>query len=253
MPSYLKAMKSVFGHSVKYQMCIASPISISFPTYDMPFHGFNAIGPLRDALISEVNEAVEEYPGLLAVQIECAVENVTVSKIYTSVPALGIGLNAFIASIFAWLFSFSIAATICGFPEDVPTGLHLCYGSPNDTRIVTPPDVTPTVILANAIVSRLNSKKRSLSWLHIPFTESTESSQFAPLKGLQLPSTTQLYLGLVFHDSHDNNVKRLKEAQQFTPKNVTIEGVATPCGMGRKSQAEAIYCMQEMKKLAEEF
>ncbi|ORY36114.1 hypothetical protein BCR33DRAFT_484065 [Rhizoclosmatium globosum] len=253
MTSYAKAVKGSHGQFHKFQMCVASPVSISFPSFNMPVHGLRALGPLRDALAKEVNAATADYPDQLVIQMECAVENVSVSKIYTSIPSLGIGLNAFIASIFAWLFSWSIASTLCQFPHDVPTGIHLCYGSPNDTRIVTPSDVTPTVILANAIARRLKSKKRALSWLHIPFTESTESKQFSPLQKLQLSSSTVLYLGIVFNDGHNNNVQRLEEARKFTPKSLTIEGISTPCGMGRKTRQEAVCCMEEMHRLAEEF
>jgi hypothetical protein len=74
---------------------------------------------------------------------------------------------------------------------------------------------------------------RPLTWIHMPVPRNrTDAAYFAPLARLRRAPETRLYLGLVHHtDGVDGTQQRIRAARQF----VDDFGVATECGLGRRS------------------
>src|SRR5262249_16781231 len=80
-------------------------------------------------------------------------------------------------------------------PVGVELGYHLCYGSPADQPLVMPRDAGILAEIGNAIFARAG---RSVDFLHLPVPrERDDAAYFAPLRDLDLPPATTLYLGLI--------------------------------------------------------
>ncbi|MDQ6659891.1 MAG: hypothetical protein M3Z24_02870 [Chloroflexota bacterium] len=119
-------------------------------------------------------------------------------------------------------------------PSEVEMGYHLCYGDAGHKHFKEPEDAAKLVEVANAISAGV---KREINWIHMPVPHNrTDDAYFAPLRNLKLHPETELYLGLVhFTDGVEGTQRRIAAAQRV----VAEFGVATECGMGRRS-AETI-------------
>jgi hypothetical protein len=117
-------------------------------------------------------------------------------------------------------------------PEPVQLGYHLCYGDFKHKHGVEPKDTANMVTIANAIAKGLN---RSLNWVHMPVPrDRDDDAYFEPLHALELPSETELYLGLVHYtDGEEGTRRRMATADRHR----TAYGIATECGLGRRDPA----------------
>jgi len=115
-------------------------------------------------------------------------------------------------------------------PTDVELGYHFCYGDYMHAHLQQPDDCRACVELFNRIVDIVD---RPIAWVHIPVPiDRDDDAYFAPLDDLQLPADTELYLGLVhFRDGAEGAQRRIAAAKRHVP----AFGVATECGMGRRS------------------
>jgi len=115
-------------------------------------------------------------------------------------------------------------------PTDVELGYHLCYGDAGHKHFKEPEDTSKLVEIANAVAAGLT---RPLNWIHLPVPRNrSDDAYFAPLKQLHLHPETELYLGLVhFTDGVEGTRQRIAAAQ----RTVADFGIATECGMGRRS------------------
>ena len=124
----------------------------------------------------------------------------------------------------------AIARVADHVPADIELGLHFCYGDPGHKHVVEPKNTGPAVEMANRLSSAI---RRPITWVHLPVPRGRDDdAYFAPLRGLKLNPGTELYLGLVhFTDGVEGARRRLAAAQRV----VTDFGVATECGLGRRS------------------
>lgn len=120
-------------------------------------------------------------------------------------------------------------------PENVELGFHLCYGDSGHKHFVEPSDTGLLTQVANAIVSGTN---RQIDWFHLPVPrDRNDAAYFAPLKGLELAEHTELYLGLLHAtDGAHGAASRIAAARTA----VDQFGVATECGLGRRSSESAM-------------
>lgn len=112
-------------------------------------------------------------------------------------------------------------------PEEVPLGIHLCYGDIGHKHAMEPSDLRACVHLANAAVK---SAGRRIDWVHMPVPrDRNDPAYFEPLGNLT--DRTRLILGLVHHtDGVPGTKARIAVARRFRPDF----GIATECGMGRR-------------------
>ena len=123
-------------------------------------------------------------------------------------------------------------------PATIELGYHLCYGSPKDEHLVQPTDTANLVEMANGIVAAVG---RPIRYIHMPVPrDRTDDEYFRPLRGLQLPGGTDLYLGLIHDDDADGNAARLATARIYA----AVAGVAAECGLGR-SEPDRLIAMLE--------
>jgi hypothetical protein len=130
-------------------------------------------------------------------------------------------------------------------PSDIDLGFHLCYGDPGHKHLLEPSDLGLSVELANAIVDR---SSRSVQWIHMPVPRGRkDDAYFEPLKKLRLPSTTELYLGLVhLTDGIAGARSRVETAKRYRPEF----GVACECGFGRRNPETVLPLLDLHREVA---
>lgn len=116
-------------------------------------------------------------------------------------------------------------------PVDVELGYHLCYGDLGERHFVEPRDTTN---LAGFITRLLAVTPRPINWFHLPVPiDRDDDAYFVPLESLELPASTELYLGLVHReDGVQGAERRIGAALRHTPRF----GVAGECGLGRAGE-----------------
>jgi hypothetical protein len=131
------------------------------------------------------------------------------------------------------VFATNFARLGAAVPSDVELGFHLCYGDLDAKHFVQPEDATKMIEMANLIA---RSVQRPITWMHMPVPMDRDDDAFyAPLRGLQLGSATELYLGLVHaQDGVEGTTRRMAVAGKYAPDF----GIASECGIsrGRDSQ-----------------
>jgi hypothetical protein len=137
----------------------------------------------------------------------------------------------------------AIARAADRVPAAAELGLHFCYGDLHHKHLVEPKDTAIMVDFCNRIVPAIS---RPVTWVHMPVPRSRDDdAYFSPLKALKLPPGTEFYLGLVHMTGGPDGIKRRITAAK---RVVSDFGVATECGLGRRS-ADA---MPELMKLHRE-
>ena len=124
--------------------------------------------------------------------------------------------------------SVRAADAIAQVPQDIPVGVHLCYGDVAEKHFVEPFDTTTMVTFATELLAATD---RQVTWLHLPGPiERDDDDYFTPLERLALPPETELYLGLVHREDGPEGANRRIETAQ---RHVGSFGVSTECGIGR--------------------
>ncbi len=123
-------------------------------------------------------------------------------------------------------------------PDGVELGFHFCYGDDYHGHFTTPEDTRKLVDIANALASL----SRPLNWIHVPVPADADDDYFAPLAGLRLDTSTELYLGVLHaQDGKVGARRRIGSASRYVERF----GVATDCGWGRGG-APAVEALLEL-------
>ena len=114
--------------------------------------------------------------------------------------------------------------------DNVPMGIHLCYGDLLHRHLVEPQDLEVLVRMANASIADID---RVVDFVHMPVPRNrSDDAYFAPLSDLQI-GDAKLYLGLVHYtDGVAGGLKRLEVAK----KHASGFGISTECGFRRRSK-----------------
>ena len=114
-------------------------------------------------------------------------------------------------------------------PEDVPLGLHLCYGDLHHKHFRDPADLRTSVAMANRATE---ASPRPISYFHFTVPRHrSDDEYFAPLADLSIGDAT-VYAGLVHYtDGADGSIKRLETLKRHYQGSL---GVSTECGLGRR-------------------
>jgi hypothetical protein len=188
----------------------------------------------QQALLEEVDDLVARVPHQdLALQWDIAVE--VIAGIEGHAPGLS---RAFPMDRLADL----VAAAAQRVPPDVELGMHFCYGNPGGKHIIEPRDLRNLVTFCNLITARIS---RPVTWVHMPVPIGRDDDDyFAALPDLELPTATELYLGLVhLGDGIEGGARRIAAARKARPDF----GIATECGF-RYVQVESMPQLLELHK-----
>ena len=138
-----------------------------------------------------------------------------------------------------------VASLVDGISDEIEAGLHLCYGDSGHKHFCEPADAGHLVDVSNG-VSKMT--RRSIDWIHMPVPrERDDDSYFAPLTRLKLKPGCQLYLGLVHETGGISGSRRRIAAAS---KVVDTFGIATECGLGRRSPGSIPDLLQQHVELA---
>jgi hypothetical protein len=123
-------------------------------------------------------------------------------------------------------------------PEDVPVGLHLCYGDYGHQHFTQPESLATQVQLVNAVVS---GARRLINWFSFTVPQSRrDEGYFTPLRDVRVGPETELYFALVpYHPSEQppgtttEQVRLIDAVLAQSPSGAREWGICTECGMGR--------------------
>ncbi len=123
-------------------------------------------------------------------------------------------------------------------PEDVPAGLHLCYGDYQHQHFKEPESLDLQVRVSNEVAARA---ARTVNWLAFTVPQNRrDAAFFEPLSGLSLPSETEVYLALVPYHPAEQEPGTTEEQVRLVDEHLaSIEwGICTECGMARAEREE---------------
>ena len=210
----------VIGADVRFQVCLPTPMASGF-MYVSPNSLDEYLPAYERSLVGALHEILAAVPHEeLAIQWDVCQEVLMYEDYFPYRP------DDYKEQTLAQLARLGAEV-----PADVELGYHLCYGSPKDEHLVMPTDAAIVVELANGIAASLD---RPLDFIHLPVPrERTDADYVAPLADLQLPESTELYIGLIHHDDPDGDRARIESAARVVPSF----GIATECGWGRTDPA----------------
>lgn len=211
---------------VRFQVSLATPAAIT-ASFIVPENRAAFEPAYEQALFSELQRILDAIPHEdLAIQWDTAVEFSILegrTEAWFESPLSGICERA--------------VRQAERVPEPVEVGFHLCYGDVEEQHFVQPTDAGFLAAVAQGMIA---GSSRPVTFLHLPVPiERDDDEYFAPLANLNVPETTELYLGLLHHeDGVEGAVRRATSAARFVP----AFGVATECGFGRgpSSRTEAL-------------
>lgn len=141
----------------------------------------------------------------------------------------------------ARVLSRSITGLAAAAPAGTRFAVHLCLGDMNNRAFGTMRDVSPLVLLADAITSGWPAGRR-LEVLHAPFAAAdspatTSASFYEPLRQLRLPAEVRFAAGFV-HEAQE--LGRQLEIRDLIESRLGREVmVAAACGLGRRDEPAA--------------
>jgi len=125
-------------------------------------------------------------------------------------------------------------------PDDVPVGMHLCYGDFGHEHFLQPPSLAIQVALADAVTART---RRPPAWISFTVPQDRgDEAYFAPLADLHPDAVTELYFALVpYHP--DRQEAGTTDAQvalvdRLLPAGAGPWGICTECSLGRAERAD---------------
>jgi hypothetical protein len=191
------------------------------------------LGSYERALFADLDRFLAEVPqDQVAVQWDVAVEVGILERGFS-----GDGPEAF-DSIVARL-----ARCLDRVPDDVPAGMHLCYGDYGHQHFAQPESIGLQVRLLNEVAE---AARRPVDFVSFTVPQHRrDASYFAPLAALAAGSQTGLYFALVPYHPADQapgttaeQIRLIDEGLAASPAGHRSWGVCTECGMGRAARQE---------------
>lgn len=217
--------EGVIPADVRFQMQFPTPIAAL--SMVVPEDAQRLAPSYAQALFADLRHALGQLPhDRIAVQWDVAVE---------------IGLLSGGFPVEAPPFDVIVAGLVAGLdqvPDDVPVGVHLCYGDYQHAHFVEPESLELQVRLVNALTE---AARRPPSWVAFTVPQGRDdAAYFEPLCELRATSQTELDFALVPYHPDDQEpdvaaeqARLIDAALAGSPGGVRAWGVCTECGMGR--------------------
>jgi hypothetical protein len=127
--------------------------------------------------------------------------------------------------------------------QDVPVGLHLCYGDYGHQHFKQPESLAVQVQVVNAVVS---AARRPVDWVSFTVPQArSDEDYFAPLRDLRVGPETELSFALVPYHPADQpegttaeQVRLIDASLRESSSGKRDWGICTECGMGRVAAAD---------------
>ncbi len=216
--------------------------------FDMALFTLGPMGALRrrrpftDATVSEIRRVFDAAGSDVIFQLEIPAELVFVAR-----------FPRFAQGLVARMLARGIANIARRAPAGARFGIHLCVGDMNHRALAKLRDVTPLVLLANAIAAAWPTG-RPLEFIHAPFAAavvppSNRASFYAPLARLHIAPATRFIAGFVHEErSLEEQLRLLALLDALVGRRVDV---ATSCGLGRRERDAALATMERAAALCE--
>jgi hypothetical protein len=130
-------------------------------------------------------------------------------------------------------------------PDEVPVGLHLCYGDYKHRHFKEPESLATQV----AVVNRLNATaRRQVSFFAFTVPQyQRDPTYFEPLHGLRIRPGTEIYFALVPYHADEQKPGTTEDQVRLIDENLVSHpgnggapawGICTECGMARAEREE---------------
>ena len=215
---------------VRFQMQYPTPLACvagSIVPEDMPAVGESYAA----ALFADLDRALASLPhDRIAVQWDVAVEFGLLEGTYAGAMPLE-------------QVAPGLIRCIDHVPDDVPVGMHLCYGDYGHQHFKQPDSLAMQVALVNAVVS---GARRPVNWFSFTVPQAQrDAGYFAPLRDLSADPKAELYFALVPYYPADQpqgttaeQVRLIDAALEESAFGAREWGICTECGMGRVEAAD---------------
>jgi hypothetical protein len=201
-----------------------APIAGTIVPEDLP----RLAASYESALFADLDEALAALPhDRCAVQWDVAVEFGLLEG------GFGPGTRAPLGEIVAGL-----TRCVDHVPDDVPVGMHLCYGDYGHQHFKQPDSLELQVRLVNAVLA---ASSRPVNWFSFTVPQARrDQTYFTPLRDLQAGPETELYFALVPYypgdQPHGTTAEQVRLIDSYlaeSPSGSRDWGICTECGMGR--------------------
>lgn len=214
--------------------------------FDLAMFTLGPAGALRsrraftEASLSEIRDVAAVAGPSTLFQIEVPVELVLLAKAPAAArPAL------------AKLLGRGVSALAAGTAEGTRFAVHLCLGDMNNRAFGTMTDVSPLVLLANAVLATWPAG-RPLEVLHAPFAAAdspatTDPAFYAPLTGLHLPAGVRFAAGFAHEAQAPTDQRQIRTViEDLLGREVVISAA---CGLGRRTEPAARAVLERTAEL----
>jgi hypothetical protein len=226
---------------VSFQMQYPTPLAPIAGTF-VP-EQIAAVGASYDAaLFADLDRALAALPhDRIAVQWDVAVEFGLLERGFD--PSASMTLDQLLPGLIR---------CIDHLPDDVPVGMHLCYGDYGHRHFKQPESLAVQVALVNAVVS---GARRPVNWFSFTVPQAQFTAEyFAPLRHLGAGPETELHFALVPYYPADQAAGTTAEQVRLIDASLAESasgarewGICTECGMGRV-QAEDVPTLLDLHR-----
>ncbi|MEV4597124.1 hypothetical protein AB0K15_06940 [Amycolatopsis sp. NPDC049253] len=222
------------------------PLQVGVPGYlDMALFIFGPLGVFKHAR-AFLEAAGAQIERVHAEQRDRVVFQLELPLALIAVTATPLPLRRTMAEVMASLVTRQAARA----PEGTRFGVHLCFGDLGHRALRQPRSAAPMVALANAVVRRWPAG-RPLDYLHLPMSGGEEppptgAAFYAPLRRLR-PGPAVVVAGIA-HERQDERAQLRVRDHVETALGRPVD-LATSCGLGRRSPAEADGAVARMRSL----
>ena len=210
---------------VRFQLQYPTPIASIAGTI-VPEDMADVAKSYETALFADLNEALATLPhDRIAIQWDVAVE-------------IGMLEGGFGPQVSVEAVAPALSKCVDVVPDDVPVGMHLCYGDYGHQHFKQPDSIELQVKLANAVIA---GARRPVNWISFTVPQArSDDGYFAPVRGLEAGPETELYFALVPYypakqaeGTTAEQVRLIDSSLAGSAGGAREWGICTECGMGR--------------------
>ena len=242
LPSFHRVREEFGRPDLPFQASVPGDFDTAFFTLG-PVDGLRNLRPFTEMTLREVREVKETVGDDTVFQIEVPVELVMMIK-----------APARVRPLVASRLAEGILRVARNSPAGTRFGVHLCVGDLNNQPLAEMDDVSPLVLLANAVARRW-PEGRPLLYVHAPFAAADKpapvrADYYAPLRALELPADVDLVAGFVHERQPLDDQRRIRDqVDDLVGRTVDL---ASACGLGRRSREAAERNLEQTAALAED-
>jgi hypothetical protein len=218
----------VIPAGARFQAEYPTPFAVT-TNFVVPGHQSRVEDSYAQALFADLDRLLATVPhDEIAIQWDVAYE---VALLTGGLPAISRTFDAVMEHL---------ARCLDRIPDDVPAGVHLCYGDSGHRHFVEPDSLDLQARMANAIWDKT---RRGVSWIAFTIPQyQSDPAYFASLKNLRLPHDTELNFALVPYYPDRQPPETTAAQARLVENNLAARedghgalewGICTDCGMAR--------------------